>query len=359
MEIEQKKSQFMGYIESEYSTTSFYYLNLFAHNFALCCDVVLLDGVTIKFLEEGKIKHTYPPEVLKSLQHMIVLSALSKIMVLIESFLRVTEALSKNYKTLPSRMLEYYSPDSLNKVLDKAKYETWEKDEIWRVFGFPYTEDLPLTQDEKDVAEKVLNHGVELIKTFYKSIARFYDDHRISYNKFKHGLSVVVGLEPTTTILDNPLILVMDVHKKINRIRCNCLIGKLKLPGEYELFNAISVIPMREATINEFSGILADMKGLVQAIADNHFVRGINCGIGYLPKNIHTAKDFPEDIFKTFQKIADEKIAPMTYLMQPPTFKFEIDFGKPLSESLRIHFEKENIATIIIDRKPNEEVRDM
>jgi len=86
MEMEQKKSQIMGYIENEYSTISFYYLNLFAHNFALCCDVVLLDGVTIKFLEEGKINHTYPPKVLKSLLHMIVLNSLSKIMVLIPDF---------------------------------------------------------------------------------------------------------------------------------------------------------------------------------------------------------------------------------------------------------------------------------
>jgi len=277
----------------------------------------------------------------------------------IESFLRMTEALSKDYKTLSGRMLEYYSPGSLNKVLDKAKYENWEKDEIWRVFGFPRTEDLPLTKDEKDVVEKVLNHGVKTIKTFYERISRFYDDHRISYNKFKHGLSVVVGLEPATTILDNPLIMVMDVQKKIDKMRCNCLKGELKLPDEYGLFNTISVIPMCDATYIEFSDILDVMKGLMQAIADNHFVRGTNCGIDYLPKNIPTAKEFPEDVFKRFQKIANEKIAPMTYLMQPPTFKFEIDFGKPLSESLRIHFGKENVATIIIDRKTSEEVSDI
>ncbi len=349
----------MGYLEREYSTTSFYYLNLFAHNFALCCDAVLLDGVTIKFLEEGKIKHTYPAGALKSLQHMIVLSALSKIMVLIESFFRVTDALSREYKKLSSKMLEYYQSDSLNGVLDKAKNSTMGKDTIWRVFGFPRVEDLPLSYYEKKIVEVVLNHAIEHIETFYRSIARFYDNHRIAYNKFKHGLSVLVGLEPKTTFLDNPLILVMDVQKKIDKIRCECLKGKLKLPDEYGLFNAVSVIPVREATFNEFSGILADMKGLVQAIADNHFVRGINCGIGYLPKNIHTAKDFPKGVFRNFQKIADEKIAPITYLMQPPTFKFELDFGKPLSESLRAQLEKENVATIIIRETSNKDARDV
>jgi len=237
MDIEQKRREFMAYLEREYSATAFYYLNLFGHNFLLCCDLIHLDGVTIKFLEEGKIEHTYPNDALNAIKGMIVLSALSKIMVLIESFLRMTDALGKDFKKLPNEMLRYSSKRSLDTILDKAKNGYLSKDEIWRIFGFPHIEDLPLSKEEKYLVEKVLDHSADQIRTFYERIAQFYDDHRIAYNKFKHGLSVIVGLEPTTTYHNNSLILILDMWRKIDKIRCRYLSGKAELPYEYELFD--------------------------------------------------------------------------------------------------------------------------
>jgi len=196
---------------------------------------------------------------------------------------------------------------------------------------------------------------IKLIMTHYTS---FYDEHRIAYNKFKHGLSVVVGLKPKISGYDSPAVLVMDMQNKVESLRCRYLQARNTLPDEYRWFNTLSIIAIREKTFEKYSEILADLKTLVQGIDDNHFVRGTNCGTDYMPKAIPTSKDFPEGKFREFLDIADKKIHPKTYLMPPPEFNFELEINNPLLEEFRHLLEKNNVVTLYMQPSAREEGKD-
>ncbi len=347
MEYEYKRDKFMDYLKSEYSLTTFYYLQLFIHTFKLCIDLVVLDGVTVKFLDEGKIKHDYKKDDLLALKPMLILSALSKIMVLIESFLSISDSLLSDYKKIPKKMLRYRQ-NNIDNFIEKIKKGLLTKSDIWTIYGFPNVDDFPLQDKEKSLVKEVLIHSTEHILTFYKKIVKFYDNHRRPYNKFKHGLSIISGLKSLSSKDNYPLIATLDRYGDITKMRGDYVLSDRILPKEYEWFNSITLIPYRDETFNAYNDILSDLKRLVSVLSENHLIRGFNLGINYLPKTISTSKEFSVKKFKKLRKIADKKIYPKMYDPLPPTFKFVLTFNDPVLTELRNHIGINNIATILM-----------
>ena len=347
MEFEYKRDKFIDYLKSEYSLTTFYYLQLFVHNFKLCIDLAVLDGVTVKFLDEGKIKHDYKKDAFLALKHMLILSALSKIMVLIESFLSISDSLLAGYKKVPNKMLSYRQKD-IDNFIQKIKKKLLTKSDIWTIYGFPNVDDLPLKHKEKSLVEEVLTHSAEHILTFYEKIVKFYDNHRRPYNKFKHGLSIVPGLKPFSSLEDYSLIATLDRYRNITKIKGDYVLSDKTLPMEYEWYNSISLIPYRDETFNAYNDVLSDLKRLVSVLSENHLTRGFNLGINYLPKTISTSKEFSDKKFNMLRKIADMKIYLKMYDSPPPTFKFELTFNDPVLTELRNHIRINNIATVLM-----------
>lgn len=347
MESEYKRDKFIDYLKSEYSVTSFYYLQLFVHTFKLCTDLVVLDGITIKFLDEGKIKHDYKEDALLALKHMLILSALSKIMVLIESFLSISDSLLFAYKEVPKKMLRYRQIN-IDNFINKIKKGLLTKIDIQTIYGFPNVSDLPLKDKEKFLIEEVLNHSAEHILTFYKRIVKFYDNHRRPYNKFKHGLSIISGLKPVSSKDDYPMIATLDRCEDVAKMKGGYIPSDKIFPAEYGWYNLITLIPYRDETFNAYNDILSDLKKLVSVLSENHLIRGFNLGTNYLPKIIPTSKEFSDEKFKKLRKIADTKIYPKMYDPAPPTFQFELTFNDPVLTELRNHIKINNIATILM-----------
>ncbi len=348
MLIKEKKIKFKEFLKSEYSLTSFYYIQLFGRSFKLCTELVVLDGVLIKFLDEGKIKHNYDEDNLLAVKHMIFLSALSKIMILIESFLCISDSLISDFKNIPEKMLKYRQK-TIDKFIDKVKKGRLTIDDIWRIYGFPDTENLSLKDKEKAIVKEILTHSAEHIITFYKKIVKFYDNHRIPYNKFKHGLSIITGLKSLKE--DYPLIAAIDRYRfeDIKKFKGSYISSKKMFFPDLEWFNLISLVPYGDETFKEYNDILSDLKRLVTSLVDNHFIRGVNLGTNYLPKNILTSKSFPERKFRKLKEIADTKIYPKMYIPHP-IFKLELTIKGPLLKELKKHLEVNKIVTIWMEK---------
>lgn len=136
MKIEEKERKALDFISSEFTWASYTSLQMFLFNVQIMISVIKLEGIMLKKLEDGEIKHTMSKEELLKIKHFILLDSLAKIMMIIEGLLVLCSVLSDRSATkrdIPYRMMRY-TQQQIDAFIERFKRD---KISLWRIAGFP------------------------------------------------------------------------------------------------------------------------------------------------------------------------------------------------------------------------------
>jgi hypothetical protein len=257
--------------------TTIFNFGLNTHN------IILTIGLYSNLIEEvdkGNMLTTNSPQDIIRMQQHIVLDAISKIQILIESTLVLVHSLSIGYHAV-AKNITYYNYnllDTIIKEISKNKKLKNYKYNLRKVLGLPNLKYLSLSLEEKKLLNKDFqNFELNCLNTL-KELISFYDKFNIVYGKSKHGLAYITGgsSEPINKgkrIFDNS---VLNCYGRINR--------RHKMPKEtivsstfssnptmqYKYYNFISVINFNTKLIEEINSTLSRLNDLISFVCTNH-----------------------------------------------------------------------------------------
>lgn len=286
MKVEEKKENATGFISNEFTWASYTSLQMFDNNVRIMLSVIELEGIMLRKVENGEIKHEMSKEQLLRIKHFILLDMLAKMMMVIEGLIVMCSVLSgygATKKHLSNRMIRYQQNqiDSFIKRFQEGRVS------IWRIAGFPELRNLQrnckLTNDERKSIWNLLSDSCLVLKETLNSIVTFYQNNKVLYGKFKHGLTIIPGLESIPGQDDMPFSLLLALDHRLEEPSSTCLKATGLLPPEFSWFNTWSILPYGEGTFKKYGAIISDLRKFVSHIVNNHLLWAENCGEDYFP----------------------------------------------------------------------------
>jgi hypothetical protein len=249
-----------------------------------------LYGVLIKRLNDGKIDFTADSMTRTIINQFIYLDVISKLEILIESSLVLIHALSHNYNQVASLML-YYDTNLINTVINKINNRRYN---LKKVFGLPNISKLSILSKEE--RKYLVNEYDEMEKILYSCLLyliKFYNKFRLIYGKYKHGLTIVSGLNifPSSNALptnseckfENSMLVGYDRKREIDLPSSYIKVTEEVDENKWEYFNTLTCVRFNSELTNEITTTISYLKELIPYLSDNHLVYAKNCGEDYLP----------------------------------------------------------------------------
>lgn len=285
---------------SNFTEATFTLLALFNRNVQNLLNTITLEGVLLDRIEKGEIDTGLPEDVLLETRHFIMLDGLAKIMMLIEGFFALSEAIlnpNKGYKHVPKSMAYYRTRDINNFI---KRFQDGDVS-VWKLMGFPEISKLELNHDDAEFIERLFNDSCSLLAKTIKDLIDFYKCNRTAYNKLKHGLSILAGMKiKGPEGVEFPQNAVYALDRWVNR-EPPCLCHKSKesfMPKGLEWYDTMTIIPFWRDTFRKHSGIMTDLRLIIEHLTSNHLHWASNCGEDYFP----------------LKKKSDGKYTPIIYL---------------------------------------------
>jgi len=302
MDLEDKRRRKFQFIADRGLAATITVLGLFNRNAQSMLNVVDLEGVLLRKIQNNEIDPGLPKDVLIETECFIMLDCLAKIMMLIEGFLVICDSITnveKGLRSVPGSVSFY--PSSV--IRDFEERLKTGKVEVPRLFCFPDLDKLGLSPEEEALVAGLLRDSAGVLEKCILDIIDFYECNRIVYNKLKHGLSIIAGMRMKGPEgVEFPSTLAYALDRWGDKIRGNvCHISKEALmPPGYEWYDTISVVPYWQNTFRGYSRVISDLRLAIQYLANNHLDWAANCGEDYFP----------------IQRTSDGKVMPLLYLSQ-------------------------------------------
>lgn len=132
--------------------------------------------------------------------HVEQLDLIAHIFMFLEDFLSYSRVLRKSSPMNISKLADYITYVGQADIDNEARYlYTLKMSDVWTEFRFPDVKQLrkkdgkSLTGKECLLLNHVLRNVCKEIKNRLKVILEFRENYRQVYNKYKHGLSIIVG----------------------------------------------------------------------------------------------------------------------------------------------------------------------
>ena len=128
----------------------------------------------------------------RQLLDLITLEVLSKAFMGIEDLGKVLLSSGKPLKDLPNVILDCGQEDSLQGI---GRFAEIAPLDLKHVFPFLHPREYGLTGLEEAAVQRYNLSNLAALKARLAFIARFIDRHREAYNKYKHGIPIMLGME--------------------------------------------------------------------------------------------------------------------------------------------------------------------
>lgn len=286
MRLEEKKKRALDFVNKELTWAGYTSIQLFLFNVKTMISLIELEGVMLKKVETGEIKHNMPDDYLLRVKHFILLDALAKTMMLVEGVLVLCAGLSecKASRQKISYQMARYKQEQVNAFIKRFKNNDVD---LWKLAALPSLEKLQdncgLTAEEKENIRKLFDNSCNAVRNALNAIIDFYEKNKILYWKFKHGLSIIAGFK----LVSQPIDILSSISWAIDRLSRKpsfaCLEATNLLPPKLRWFDTISILPYSEKTFQHYGSILSDLRSLVRYIVNNQILWAINCGEDYFP----------------------------------------------------------------------------
>jgi hypothetical protein len=303
MNVAEKKVKKFDFIHDYFTESAFTQLALFDRNAKNLINAIGIELMLCESLEKKQFETGLRGEFLLEAQQFLQLDVLAKIMMLIEGFLALSDAISdpaKGYAGIAKAMTEYGL--SLKFI---ERFNAKQVD-LWKLAGLPELKKLPITEQEKEELKLVFDETVKMFEQFFATIIRFYESNKIPYNKFKHGLSLISGMQ-----LKNPqqqivatVIAALDTKPNPPDFTCFEMNQRL-VPPNIGWFNTVCFVPPSEMGSHRL--IINSLLGVIPFLTTNHLFYAVNCGEDYFPlKQNPDGKYVPMLLFPTDSRYLKE-----------------------------------------------------
>jgi len=286
MRLEEKKRRASDFVNKELTWAGYTSIQLFFFNVKTMISLIELEGVMLKKVEMGEIKHNMPDDYLLRVKHFILLDALAKTMMLVEGVLALCAGLSE---CNPSRQKISHQMARYKKKQINAFIKHFKNNEVdlWKMAAFPNLDKLQdncgLTVEEKENIRKLFDNSCNALRNTLNAIIDFYEKNEILYWKFRHGLSIIAGFKLVSQPIDVLPSILWAIDRLSKKPSSICLEATDLLPPELRWFNTISILPYSAKTFQHYSSILSDLRNLARYIINNQILWAINCGEDYFP----------------------------------------------------------------------------
>jgi len=343
MNVEQKKAKKFSFIHEHFTESAFTELALFDRNAKNLINAIRIELTLCDRLEKKQFETGLTGESLSEAQQFLYMDVLAKIMMLIEGLLALSDAISdpaKGYAGIARAMTEY----GLN-LQFIARFRAKQVD-LWQLAGLPQLEKLPINKQEREELKLALDETVKIFEQFLATIIHFYECNKIPYNKFKHGLSMIPGMQlknPQQQIVGSVL---AALEAKDKPPDCTCFEMKERLvPPDVGWFNTVCLVPPPQKGNHEL--IINSLLSAIQFLTSNHMFYAVNCGEDYFPLKLNPDGTyvpmllFPKDsryLKEDEKKRLEPIIKKVTENMNisKMTFNFNWDFSdKKMAEILK------------------------
>jgi len=329
---EQKLERRKEFIASKaFTEATWTTLILFNQNVQAMTRLIEAEGLMLKELQSEAWREKYAMTEAQRWEtiHLGYVDSLSKLMMCIEGLFVLMYAVARDYRKLP-RFFTRYQLSQVDVILRLIASPQQARRALWRILGFPNLKYLQLSADDRKTVMEVLNVNVETALKALTRIREFYLDHLTVYGKFKHGLSLLLGLPSNGQAPVESLVYAFD--RSSDRPRGTVIPMTEKLNSPFEWFNILQIIPYSDPAFNTISGILNDVKGLAFAVTNNHLTWAENCGQDYLPAKREDDKahalvyggPFSEDIKQAYNRIFVQVAEKMTLPVRTIAFQFTL-----------------------------------
>jgi len=182
-----------------------------------------------------------------------------------------------------------------------------------------------LTSNERKLLWELFNDSCTVVKKSLDDTINFYQNNRILYGKFKHGLTIIPRYKLTSqSINDIPSTILCALNHRLQEPPSICVKVIDHLPLEFQWFNTISILPYWEMTFKKYGAIMSDLRKFVTHLVNNHLLWAENCGEDYFPLEkqpdgdwapaVYITQFFTEDQRKKVEPIIS-KIVANTYII--------------------------------------------
>jgi len=359
MNLQEKREKALDFVTSEFTWASYTSLNLFSLNVQNMIHLIELTGIVLTKIEKGEIEHTMSDDQLLRMKHLILSDSLAKLMMIVEGVLALCSALSDlgaRKRDIAHRMM-WYAQEQIDAFIERFERN---RVSIWKIAGFPDLAKLQrncgLTNSERRLIWELFQDSCAVIRKALKEIIDFYQNNRIIYGKFKHGLTILLGFKVGSQGGDDiPSTVSLALDHRSHEPPSICVRAVGQLPPEYQWFNTISILPYWKATFEKYSGIMSDIRKMVTYIANNHLLWAENCGEDYFPlerqpdgkwvPTIYATKSLTQEQQTTYESII-QKITANMYYVANRLFNFQLNLKDKSLKMILECLQRDQVATI-------------
>ena len=284
MQINEKKSEYKNFIQSEnFTIASYSALSLFSVNIRKMNNLVKKEANLASTLYENKDQKVSTDNLNEA--GFIQLDILCKIMMMIEGVCALITALNIGIKEVP-KSLSFYSSGVVKQLGEKLNsYSVQDKKAFMRrILRLPNLNLLTyLSKKERKFLNEILSETCEINYDRLTRSINFYMNHQIAYNKFKHGLSFLSYMPSFEENSQTAISMALHRGKKPKH-EANLLPLKGSfLPEEYTWYNTISFTHASKDALERYLKFSDSIDDFAHYIIQNNLLYSENCGLDYLP----------------------------------------------------------------------------
>ncbi len=253
-----------------------------------------------------------------------LMKAISDTMVVLETSFALLDTLHSGRILLLARRMLKYSFPSLDGFANECAQGGFKREAIAETFHFPSVEQLGLGRGEERAYEKAVRASCDYLGQSLAIAARFYFNHKIPYNKFKHGLS----FSPTRIGGDEGIeaTVVLDRREDLSRIRAEHVpLDRRPLPPGIDWFNIFALIPLRPNVLDFYLSILGKAAEIIDCATRNLENWVANCGQDYWPVFIFETEDTATELLGPLEKAASRVQRNMLHIRHHVVLNFPLE----------------------------------
>jgi hypothetical protein len=133
-------------------------------------------------------------ELRRQLMDVSTLDILAKAFMAIEDLGKILLTSGKAIKEIPDTILGAGQDDSFKAI---AKYSALAERDLYELFPFLHRKAYGLEGDEAQAVEQYWEQNSAAFKRTLVFVSRFIDRHAWAYNKYKHGIPIILAMKPS------------------------------------------------------------------------------------------------------------------------------------------------------------------
>jgi len=171
------------------------------------------------------------------LESLVYIELLERICFLIEDFAKVINGLNSDLRKFQENLIHSPKPDT---ILSRLNYESWNK-----ILHYAELKSLPISERDKQFLKDIRNRSCKQLQTIVEFCSDFFKLHKIFFNKFKHGNSIIYGFKKVE-INGEPSFLIPAVYNRRQPDKVKPIIVNRTIYEKWKTFNDAIVILIRD-----------------------------------------------------------------------------------------------------------------